>query len=112
MKKAKPHDYKLILRDISEGEQVGFEVHVPALNAFCFGDGIQSALNSYYVYFEDELLRRNKEGIEMPKSDAKPQKLKQVPLRLPEDVYQQAVNTAKTRGLSFNAMVTGMLSGI
>lgn len=112
MKNPKPHDYKLILRDISEGEEAGFEIYVPALNAFCYGQDIQLALDSYYIYFKDELLRRKKEKIEMPKPDARPQKLKQVPLRLPEDVYEQAINTAKNRGLSFNALVTGMLSGI
>ena len=110
MKKFKPHHYKIILRDISEGDQEGFEVYVPALHAYCYGDTVEGALESYYIYFEDEQERRKKEGIDMPKSDVKPQKLKQVPLRLPQDVYEQAMSVAKSRGMSFNAFVTDILA--
>ena len=112
MKEFKPHHYKVILRDISEGNQEGFEIYVPALHAYCFGDTIEGALQSYYIYFEDEVERRKKEKIDMPKPDVKPQKLRQIPLRLPHDVYEQAVNIAKNRGMSFNALVTNMLTAI
>ena len=41
MKELKPHSYKLILRDISEGDQAGFEIFVPAFHAHCYGDTIE-----------------------------------------------------------------------
>jgi len=110
MKELKPHSYKLILRDISEGDQEGFEIFVPAFHAHCYGDTIDGALESYYIYFEDEEKRRKKKGIEMPKPDVKPQALRQVPLRLPQDIYDQAVSVAKRRGMSFNALVTDLLA--
>ncbi len=112
MKQLTPNHYKIILRDISEGEGGAFEVFAPAFHAYCFGDSPLEALESYYIYFEDEKERREKEKIPMPKSDIMPQKLKQVPLRIPQDVYEHIASTAREKGISFNSMVTGILAGV
>ena len=112
MKELKPHHYKIILRDISEGNQEGFSVDVPAFHAYCYGDSIEGALESYYIYFEDEKERRKKEGIPMPKPDAAREKTKQVPLRLPESTYEKLAAMAKEHGTSFNRFVVGVLEGI
>ena len=94
--------YKVIIHDISEGRGEGFEAYVPAFNAHNFGDTMEEALESYYIYFEDEKERREKEGIPMPKPDVIEYEIKQVPLRIPESLYQKILSLSKNRGLSFN----------
>ena len=43
--------YKIIIRDISEGKGEAFEAYVPAFDSRNFGDTIDEALKSYFVYF-------------------------------------------------------------
>lgn len=112
MKEIKPHHYKIVLRDISDGEQVGFDAYSPAFHAHCFGDSIPEALESYYIYFEDEKKRRKKEGISMPKPDGTREKTKQVPLRLPESTFEKLAAMAKEHGTSFNRFVVGILEEV
>ena len=112
MKELKPHHYRVVLRDISDGEQEGFDAYIPAFMAHCFGDSILEALESYYIYFEDEKDRRKEEGIPMPTPDSITEKTKQVPLRLPESTYERLANMAKNQGTSFNRLVIGILEGV
>lgn len=112
MNKLTPNHYKFIIRDISEGKGEAFEVFVPALNAHNFGDTIEEALNSYYVYFESEVKRRKRLKMSMPKSDIIKEKTKQVPLRLSESIYEKTASRAKEKGLSFNGFVATMLDNI
>lgn len=104
--------YKFIVRDASEGRGEAFEVFVPAFDNRNFGNTIGKAFESYYAYFEDEIKRRNELKIPMPKSDIINEKTKQIPLRLPESVYEKAASKAKEKGLSFNGFVSGMLENI
>jgi len=110
MKNFTPHFYKIMLRDISEGQGEAFEAYVPAFDSHNFGDTIEDALKAYYKYFASELKHRKKDGIEMPKPDAFEERMKQVPLRLPESIYEKNVQKAKEQGKSFNAFVTAVLS--
>src|SRR5690606_8383049 len=77
----KPHHYKIIVRDISEGKEKGFEVFAPALHAYCLGETLEEALEAYYVYFKDEVERRKKANLRMPKPDSMKEEIKQIPLR-------------------------------
>jgi hypothetical protein len=112
MNKLTPNHYKIIIRDISEGIGEAFEAYVPAFNAFNYGDSIEEALKSYYIYFKSEEKRRKKLGIDMPKPDVMRGKIKQVPLRLPENVYEKTMSKAKEKGMSFNGFVAIMLEGV
>lgn len=111
MQKVTPHHYKLIIRDISNGKGEAFEVYTPAFNAHHFGDSIEKALKSYYLYFESEKRRRKKENLTMPKADIE-NKIKQVPLRIKEDIYENILSQAKQSGLSFNGFVCQYLEEI
>ena len=104
-----PNHYKIMIRDISEGKGEAFEVYAPAFNSHNFGDTIDDAIHAYHLYFESEQIRREKLGIPMPKSDVLKERTKQVPLRIPESVYEKISNKAKNSGLSFNGFVTGLL---
>ena len=112
MNKLTPNHYKIIIRDISEGSGEAFEAYIPAFDAHNFGETIEQALKSYYIYFKSEEKRRRKLGIDMPKPDVIREKIKQVPLRLAEDVYEKTMSRAKEKGLSFNGFVAGMLENM
>jgi hypothetical protein len=107
-----PNHYKIILRDISEGKGKAFEAFVPAFHAFNFGDTIEEALKTYQIYFKSEAKRREKLGIPMPKSDVAEEKIKQVPLRIPESVFEKIASMSKNSGLSFNGFVTRTLENL
>ena len=104
-----PHSYKIVITDLSGGKKEAFEIYVPALDAIIFGDTIDEALEGYLGYFDSEVKRRKKEGIPMPPSDSKPDMVKQVPLRLPQRVYQRVSENAKKQGQSFNRFVVNLL---
>ena len=104
-----PNHYKIIIRDISEGQGEAFEAYIPAFDAHHFGDTIKEALKSYYIYFESEKERRKKLNLAMPKSDVIQEKIKQVPLRLPANLYEKIVSQAKNHGISFNSFVAKLL---
>ena len=104
-----PNSYKIIIRDISEGRGEAFEVFVPAFYSYNFGDTIEKAIQSYYLYFESEKKRRKKEGIHMPVPDIFPQKMKQIPLRISEGIYEKIASKAEENGLSFNRFVQSLL---
>lgn len=104
-----PYSYKMIISDISDGNGEAFEVYMPAFNAHHFGDTIKDAIKSYYIYFESEKVRRKKLKISMPKPDLMYGKIKQVPLRIPETVYEKIANMAENKGQSFNRFVTSLL---
>ena len=104
--------YKIILRDISEGRGEAFEAYVPAFDAHNFGDTIEKALKTYQTYFKSESKRRERLGISMPKPDVTQEKTKQVPLRLPESVYEKIMHQSKDSGLSFNGFVTRTLENL
>jgi len=107
-----PNHYKVILRDISEGRGEAFEAFVPAFHTFNFGDTIEEALETYRIYFKSEAKRRKKFGIPMPKSDVGQEKNKQIPLRLPESIYEKILSLSKDKGLSFNSFVTHALDNL
>ena len=48
----------------------------------------------------------------MPKPDVMREKVKQVPLRLPEGIYDKIMSKAKEKGMSFNGFVAVMLEGV
>jgi len=104
--------YKIILRDISEGRGEAWEAYVPAFDAHNFGDTIEKALKTYHIYFKSEAKRREKLGIPMPKSDVGQEKIRQVPLRLPESIYEKISSLSKNNGLSFNGFVTRALENL
>lgn len=104
-----PNSYKIVIRDISEGRGEAFEVFVPAFCAYNFGDTIEEAIKSYYLYFKSESKRRKKEGIPMPLPDIIPQKMKQIPLRISENTYEKVAARAEEHGLSFNRFVQSLL---
>jgi hypothetical protein len=112
MNKLNPNHYKIIIRDISEGSGEAFEAYIPAFDAHNFGDTIDAAIKSYFVYFKSEEKRRKKLGIDMPKPDVMREKVKQVPLRLPENIYEKIMSKAKEKGMSFNGFVSVMLDGV
>jgi hypothetical protein len=112
MAKLTPNHYKIILRDISEGRGEAFEAFVPAFHAFNFGDTVEEALETYHIYFKDEAKRRAKLGIPMPKSDVTEEKIKQVPLRIPMNVFEKIASMSKDSGLSFNGFVTRTLENL
>jgi len=107
-----PNHYKIILRDISEGRGEAFETYVPAFNAHNFGDTVNKALKAYQIYFKSEKKRREKQNIPMPKPDVTKENIRQVPLRLPESVYEKIVHQSKDSGLSFNSFVTKTLENL
>jgi hypothetical protein len=111
-KKIHPHSYKLVITDLSGGLEEAFEIYIPALKAHIFGDTINEALDGYIGYFDDEVKRREKKGISMPRPDSVPDVIKQVPLRIPERVYQRILETAKKEGRSFNSFVAGVLENM
>ncbi|MBI5412447.1 hypothetical protein HZA43_04770 [Candidatus Peregrinibacteria bacterium] len=104
-----PHDYKIEIIKLHDGDQDGFEFYVPAFRAHIYGDTTEEALEGYLGYFDSEIKRRKKEGIPMPKPDSKPDMIRQVPLRIPQRVYQRISETAKKQGQSFNRFVVNLL---
>lgn len=111
-KKFHPHDYKIVIIKLRDGDQEGFEFYVPAFKAHVFGDTIEEALEGYLGYFDDEVKLRKKEGIPMPKPDCLPDMIKQVPLRIPQRVYQNIAELAKKQGQSFNGFVSKLLENV
>ena len=111
-KKIHPHSYKLVITDLSGGLEEAFEIYVPAFKAHIFGDTIAEALEGYIGYFDDEVKRRKKKNIPMPKPDSLPDVIKQVPLRIPERIYQRISEAAKKEGRSFNSYVAGVLENL
>lgn len=107
-----PHSYKLIITPIRDGDQKGFEIYVPALDAHVYGDTINEALEGYIGFFYDEVKYRRKKGIPMPQPDDQADKVKQVPLRIPTRVYQRISEQAKKQGQSFNSFVTHLLEEV
>ena len=112
MSKMTPNHYKIIIRDISEGRGEAFEAYVPAFDAHNFGDTFEEAIKSYLIYFKSEEKRRAKMNIAMPKPDVIKEKTKQVPLRLPESIYEKALQQSKESGLSFNGFVAKTLENL
>ena len=111
-KKFHPHDYKIIVTKLRDGDQEGFEFYVPAFDAIIFGDTVEEALEGYLGYFDSEVKRRKKEGIPMPKPDSLPDMIKQIPLRIPQRVYQNVSELAKKQGQSFNSFVSKLLESV
>lgn len=106
-----PFSYRIIVKDLSEGRGEAFEAYVPAFASHNFGDTPEEAIGAYKLYFSSELKRRKKEKIAMPLPDICDQQ-KQVPLRLSLTLYNQLVETARQRGLSFNKFVVKTLEEI
>ena len=112
MNKITSNHYKIIIRDISEGKGEAFEAYVPAFDAHNFGDTIEEAIKSYLIYFKSEEKRRAKMGLPMPKPDVIKEKIKQVPLRLAESIYEKALQQSKENGQSFNSYVSKALENL
>lgn len=111
-KRIYPHSYKLEITDLSGGKEEAFEIYVPALDAYIFGDTIAEALEGYLAFFDDEVKLRKKEGRLLPKPDFDKDIIKQVPLRVPERIYKRISKVAKKEGRSFNSFVTHLLEEV
>lgn len=107
--KVYPHSYKLELIDLSGGKEEAFEIYVPAFKAHIFGDTIEEALEGYMQFFDEEVALRKKKKISMPMPDSKSDLIKQIPLRIPNRVYQSISEKAKKEGQSFNQFVAHLL---
>ncbi|GEM_PF-2283952 len=112
LEKVYPHSYKLVITDLSGGQEKAFEIYVPAFKAHIFGDTIAEALKGYMQYFDEEVEIRKKKKIAMPRPDYKSDEIKQVPLRLSEQIYQGISAKAKKQGQSFNSFVAHLLERV
>jgi antitoxin HicB len=104
--------YKFIITDISDNEQNGFEVYIPAFRATIYGSDMEEVLEGVKATIEYSIEQYQEEGKTIPIPDRDLKYSGKFTLRVQPSLHEKLASLAASEKLSLNSYIEQKLGAV